>query len=507
MSKKIQDVLSLEFLLDKMKRLSFKQKLLILIIIWALIFIPSIINHSYSQRNEHYQFYPGTSGPENYMPSDWNVTTHPVNVDNTTEDGLLSLKTEGKNVTFRWIWNKDPSQGAHIGTVDVLIKDADEDRELVRLRRKNSTSRREVWSREIELDEDKKIEYYYKVGQTDIPTYKRRASIIMEGKNPYEETRTGPPPLIHFFFIPPALLTAPMELGGAFLSFNIYFSLFILIDSLLLFYAIKDIDGSKAYLSSIIFLVNPITVFTVHQDEPLIVFLMILPLFLLVRKFKYISSFSIGLGAVAKIWTAFWIPVILMGKGLEKIKYFIGIVSSALSVFLLFLLLWGEKVLWFLTFYGGTAGKKNIGGISFWNFGLKTLGLESDLLPTTVILIGIVLLEILVWWVAWKKSWGPICTIISFLTVFLAFYPKVHWEYILLLLPFLSILGSERDIFLILFYAVTVISAMTKFLGTLDGSHAFLPFVSSIILSSIFVYLLILIYNEEEKVSGIEFDI
>ncbi len=507
MSKKDPHILRVKSILKKIERLSLKQKLLVLIVIWGLIFIPSIINHSYGQRNEHYQFYPAASGPDNYSPSDWNVTTSPVSLDNTTNDGLLRLQTEGKNVTFTWVWNKDPSQGAHIGTVDVFFKETDEDWELVRLRRSNSTSQKEVWSKEIVFEEDKEIKFYYRVGQTDIPTYNRRASIILEGKNPYEETRTGPPPLIHFFFIPATLLTAPIEVGGAFLSFNIYFSLFVLLDSLLLFYSIKSIDESKAYLSSVIFILNPITIFTVHQDEPIVAFLMILPLFLFMRGRKYTSSLSIGLGTVAKIWTAFWIPVIMTCKVFKKIKCLITIILSGLSVLLLFTLIWGEKVLWFLTFYGGTASKANLGGISFWNYGLKMLKLDGSLLPTGIILMGIVLLELLVRYLAWKKEWGPISTIVSFLAVFLAFYPKVHWEYILLLLPFLSILASEKDVYLGLFYAITIIASVTMFLGSLNEEYGIFPFITSISLSLLFIYIVIRVYKKDGKISNIDFEI
>ena len=499
--------LKLESILDKLERLSLKQKLLILFLIWGMIFIPSIIDHSYVQRNDHYQFYPASSGPDNYEASDWDITTLPVPLENKTNEGLLSLEVQKEEeIKFEWIWNKDPSQGAHVGTVDVLIKKHD-DWKLVRLRRSNSTSDKEIWSKKVEIKEGKEIEYYYRAGQTDIPTYDRRASIILEGKNPYEQTRTGPPPLIHFFFIPPALLTAPMKFGGAFLSFNIYFSLFVLFDSLLLFYSIKNIDESKAYIASLIFILNPITILTVHQDKPIIVFLMILPLFLLMRNRKYISSLSIGLGAVAKIWTAFWIPIILMTKGIKKFKYLAVIILSGLSVFLLFILMWGEKVLWFFTFYGGTAGKQNIGGISFWNYGLKMLNLDGSVLPTTIILIFIGLVELFIWWLAWKKNWRPICTIVSFFLIFLSFYPKIHWEYILLLLPFLSILAVEKDIYLRLFYVITIIPSITMFLGSLDKDLAYLPLITALVLSLLLIYLFIRIYKEDGKISNIDFNI
>ncbi len=508
MIKKLFQDVSLESILDNLKGLSFKQKLLILAIVWALIFVPSIINHSYSQRSDHYQFYPEESGPDNYSPLNWNVTTSPVKLDNTTTDGLLSLKVnKDDKVEFRWVWNKDPSQGSHIGTVDVLYKTNGSEWNLIRLRRSNSSSLKEVWSREKEFKEDKEIQFYFRIGQTDIPTYARRTSIILEGKNPYEETRTGPPPLIHFLFIPPTVLSAPMSMGGVFLSFNIYFSLFVFFDSLLLFYSVKRLDESKAFLSSLIFILNPITILTVHQDEPIILFLMILPLFLLIRSKKYLSSISIGLGAVAKIWTAFWIPVLMTAEGIKKLKYVIVVIISSLSVFSIFLLVWGEKVLWFLTFYGGTAGKQNIGGISFWNYGLKFIGLDGSLLPTTSILIMIAFVELFVWGIAWKKGWRPISMLIAFSMIFLAFYPKIHWEYILLLLPFLSILASEKAIYLEIFYIVTIVPSITMYLGTLGDDLAFLPFITAVLLSLLFMYVVLRIYKEDGKISEIDFDL
>jgi len=230
-------------------------------------------------------------------------------------------------------------------------------------------------------------------------------------------------------------------------------------------------------------------------------------LFLLMRNRKYISSLSIGLGAVAKIWTAFWIPIILMTKGIKKFKYLAVIILSGLSVFLLFILMWGEKVLWFFTFYGGTAGKQNIGGISFWNYGLKMLNLDGSVLPTTIILIFIGLVELFIWWLAWKKNWRPICTIVSFFLIFLSFYPKIHWEYILLLLPFLSILAVEKDIYLRLFYVITIIPSITMFLGSLDKDLAYLPLITALVLSLLLIYLFIRIYKEDGKISNIDFNI
>lgn len=496
---------SLDSILEKIDEISFKKKLAILLVVWCLIFIPSIIDHSYIQRNDHYHFYPHSSGPDNYESSGWNITTFPDDLDNKNGDYLNLEVQKGQEVTFKWIWNKEPSQGSHVGTVDLLYKDSESEWESIRLRRKNTTENKEIWSKEKIFNENKEIKYYYVVGETDIPTFERRASIILDGKNPYEETRTGPPPLIHFLFIPPTVLTAPMSLGGAFLSFNIYFSLFVLLDALLLFVSLKEFDEAKAYLASMIFLLNPITIFTVHQDEPIIVFLMILPLFLLARNRKYLSSLSIGIGAVAKIWTAFWIPIMLMAKGLRKLKYLSIIVASGLSIFFIFLLAWGEKVLWFLRFYGGTAGKENIGGISFWNHGLKVFGISEGILPTTAILISIGLIELFIWYLAWKNDWKPISLISAFFMVFLAFYPKIHWEYVLLSLPFLSILSSVRNKYLILFYAITIFSSLTMLLGRVGKDLIFIPFSTSVLLLILFIYTLISIYNEDGKISKIDF--
>lgn len=507
--KNILDKDYLSRILDLIEKQSFKRKMLILVIIWALIFIPSIVHHSMILRDEHTHFYPIERGPGDYTPLNWNVETNPVPLEEQNEDGWLILNvSRGEKVSFQWLWHKKEDQRSHIGVVDVLYKEnARDELKLIRLREQSSDSSKDIWVRNKTFQEDKEIKFYFKVGETDIPIYDRRASIILDGKNPYEETRTGPPPLIHFMFIPAALLTAPENIGGTFLSFNIYFSLFVLLDALLLFYSIKDLDESKAYLASMIFVLNPITIFTVHQDEPIIVFLMILPLFLSMRNRKYLSSLSIGISAVAKIWTAFWIPVMLMAEGLKKLKYLLVIGLSGLSVFLLFLLMWGEKVLWFLRFYGGTAGKENIGGISFWNHGLKVFGISEGVLPTTIILILIGLVELFIWYLAWKKDWRPISMISAFFLVFIALYPKIHWEYVLLLLPFMSILAAERDRYLLLFYAITIFTSLTMFLGRLGKELSFIPFLTSIILLILLIYTLVSIYKEDGKISKIDFNL
>ncbi|MBS3816348.1 MAG: DUF2029 domain-containing protein [Candidatus Thermoplasmatota archaeon] len=499
--------LSLKNILEKLNSLSSKQKIIVLLLIWMIIFVPLTVDHSYMQRDEHYHFYPVKRGPEDYDPPDWDVRTRPLSMEEQTDRGWFLLNaTAGDEIGFEWIWKKSPEKSSHIGAVDILYEEnGSSELKTIRLRKEHENSTEEVWGKNVTFDEDKGIRYYFRVGRTDIPTFERRASLILEGENPYEEARTGPPPLIHFLFIPPTVLSAPVALGGAFLSFNIYFSLFVLLSAFLLFFSLREFDESKAFLSSMIFILNPITVFTVHQDEPIIVFLMILPLFLILRGKKYLSSAAVGLGTVAKVWTAFWIPIFFLYEGLREIKTLLTMILSGLSIFLLFVFMWGEKVLWFLTFYGGTAGKKNLGGISIWNLGLKLFKVNAEVLPTSMILLGILLAELLIWWLAWKRNWRPVSALVSFIIIFLAFYPKIHWEYVLLVLPFLSILATEEQRYLILFYIITALSSITMLLLRSDSVPVILAFFASLLLAASFIYVLVSIYKEGGNISDIDF--
>ncbi len=486
----------LDRLTDELGNWSRLKKILVLVIIWALLFIPPVLHHSLSLKDEHYYFFPEESAPEGFKTPDWNVTYTPQ--ENLSGDGITFRVKKGEQVEFRWSWLKEKRFGIHIGAVNVFYEMKGE-RGIVRLNELNSSSSNKTWEGEKTFHQNGEVTFHFRVEMTDIPIFNRRASIIADGGNPYEETWTGPPPLINFLFIPAAAIAPSVQMGGAFLSFNLYFALFLLLDSLLIYGCFRERDEENAYLASLIFLANPVTVLTMHQDEPLVAFLLILPLYLYVKKRKKGFPLAVGVGAVAKVWTGFWVPVMLTlrdERWKKRLGYVTVSIAAALGLLLLFRLAWGPDVLWFLKFYGGGASKSNVGGISFWSLGLQLFEINNGLLPVKAIMALIGILGLYLIWLSEKGRWSGLSLITVLLALFLALYPKVHWEYFLLLFSFLTYFSTEGKFFLI-FYTISIAVSLSMVIKSADGSAMI---AASLLCSLAYTILLFLtIYFIEER--------
>ncbi len=243
--------------LKTIQRWSTKKKILALIVIWALIFVPSVAIYTSIHRESSFSFYPEESSPMDVKQEDWGVVTSPES--GKEMDKYVINVTDGEKVDFKWK-AKNYTARVHIGQVNVYYETSWNSSGILRLHRieNESAGQNETWGEGKTFHNDGKVTYHFRADKSDLPRFFKRASVIIEGGNPYEEVRTGPPPLIHFFFIPPTILAPSLEYGGYFLSFYIYFSLFILIDSLMMFYLFKKWSEDKALLSSLLFIANPI---------------------------------------------------------------------------------------------------------------------------------------------------------------------------------------------------------------------------------------------------------
>lgn len=490
--------------ISRIDKWSIEKKILLMILIWLILFLPSIIHHSVVQKDEHIHFFPEEAAPPDFVEPDWNVTTAPQPLDNTSERGEIQLNvSSGETIEFKWIWNHGTDVHTHIGTVNVFYKIDGGKEKKIRLTAGNSTDKREIWTCEKTFEREGVISYHYRVERTDLSRYNRRASIILEGKNPYEEARTGPPPLIHFFFIPPVILSAPIGLGGYFLSFNLYFALFLLLDSLLLFKCLSFVYEKKAYFFSLLFIANPLTVLTLHQDECIVVFLTLLPLYFLMKNKKFLSG-SVGVGMIAKVWTSFWIPVLLLLNDEDiknRLAHLTAAIMSAAGLLLFFRLIWGPDVLWFLSFYGGSAGRSSIGGISFWNIGGKLFGLSGISSSILFILIGVGLLEVMVIFTSWKKDMPDIPLLTALMAVFFAFYPKIHWEYYLIIFPPLIFLGLRESKYISVLYLVSIFAVLSRTFKDASPPTIYLSlsFFFSICISLILIWSVYQLFEDVRK--------
>lgn len=339
--------------------------------------------------------------------------------------------------------------------------------------------------------------------KSDLPRFYRRASVIIEGGNLYEDVRTGPPPLINFYFIPPTVLAPSLEFGGYLLSFYIYFSIFILINSLMLFYLFKQWGENKAFISSLLFIANPLSVYTLFQDEGIITFTIILSLFLVIKNKKNLGAISIGLGIITKVWSGFLAPAQLYDKNTEfrkRIQRFIISVGTASVILLFFYLYWGSKTLWFIGFYGGAASKDTIGGISIWRALARTPLISTSSIQTRVILIfiGITLLAIL--YVAHRDDYDLLLVFTVTFAFFLAIYPKIHWEYYIMLLPGMLFYAVRDKRIFSIYIGLMIFSTLARMFrpSYFDPWVPYMIFIFSMIFTGLMLWMVYLLMRDNK---------
>ncbi len=465
---------------------SRKRKILVLILVWGLIFMPLITVYTNIHRESKFAYYPELASHRQTAQTDWDVVIYPES--SLEGDRYVIEVDEGETVYFRWR-AQNYTDIVHVGQVNVYHRIEGDEEDVIRLEmvREESKGGNETWEGEKTFEQAGEVHFYFRVDKSDLPRYYNRASVIIEGGNLYEDVRTEPPPLINFYFILPALLSPPMVYGGYLLSFYIYFSFFILINALLIFYLFEGWDENKAFLCSLIFVANPISFYTLFQDTGVVVFTVMLPMVLIVKERKNLASILVGLGVITKIWSGFLIPAQWYDKGKGIYRSILSIIT-ALVALLFFYLLWGSSSLWFIRFYGGVAEKSTLGGVSIWATLSRTGLVSSALINATMILILIGVLELFILYVAHKKGWDVFLVFTATLAIFLALYPKVHWEYYLILLPFMTFYAFRKAKLFSIFIGFITSLTLARFIRYLPSYPLRIFF--TVMLSNILNFLL-----------------
>ncbi len=483
---------------------STKKKILVLIVVWTLIFVPSIAIYTSVHRKTSFAFYPEESSPMDVERKDWDVMTSP----NGSQMGdRYVIKVEsGEPEYFKWK-AKNYSDQVHVGQVNVHYETSWNSSGILRLHHVDdeSSGNNETWAEEKTFRRDGEVSYYFRVDKSDLPRFYKRASVITEGGNLYEDVRTGPPPLINFYFIPPTVLAPSVEFGGYFLSFYIYFALFILMDSLLIFHMFKEWDENRAFISSLLFIANPISFYTLFQDEGIIAFTVILSLLLVVKQRKKLGAISIGLGSITKVWSGFLIPAQLFDRDQKfevRIQHLAISVGTAISFITLFYFLWGPKSLWFISFYGGSASKSTLGGVSIWSTLSSTPLISKTIIDSNIILAFIGLIELGILYIGYKKGWDIMLIFTSNLAFFLIMYPKIHWEYYLMLFPTLLFYAVRDKRIFSIYIGVILSLSFTRGIRAIPSYPAPFTTYSAFIFSTVTFLLIvwmIYIFVTEEK--------
>ena len=346
---------------------------------------------------------------------------------------------------------------------------------------------------------DKAINNDPSTDHTDNQLYIKRARTILEGSLLYRDVDTQTPPLINYLLVP------PVYFGGSPLAFEIYFSLFIIITVISIYYFLSPIDEKKAFLSAIAFLFVPTTLFVptfARQDEAIVVFFFLLPLLLLVRNKKYAYTFFSSLGVWIKMHSIFLIPPLLLkSKKRDLLNHIFIIIVVSLVITIPFLILAFKEFIWHLKFYFlGEGGK--LEGISFW----RILDSQGYGIPNIILISLFIISLLVVYFISYKKNystWKIIC-----LTLFLYFilYPKIHYEYFIMLFAIFVPYFIENKKSIAILYTISILSGATLLIEQryLDwkiatyASNVFIP-LALIFMISIDILLILLFLEDRES--------
>ena len=321
---------------------------------------------------------------------------------------------------------------------------------------------------------DKSINDDPATDHTDNQLYIERAKTILNGGLLYRDVVTKTPPLINYLLVP------PVYFGGSPFAFEIYFSFFIVLTVVAIYYFLASIDKKLAFVASLTFLFVPTTLATptfCRQDESIVVFFFILPLLLLYGKGrKYLFSVFSSLGVWIKMHPIFLIPPFLMKqKRKEIIKHVLIMAIFSLAIITPFLILAFDDFMWFIKFYLLGEGEE-LQGISLWRL-LDANGLS---IPSIFLVVLLFAALVLIYIKFYRKSIWKII-LLSLVTYFIL-YPKIHYEYYLMLfalaLPYL--VEKKKNIALI--YAISILTSVTllieqRYLDWKTTSYAYWFFV------------------------------
>ena len=283
--------------------------------------------------------------------------------------------------------------------------------------------------------------------KTDIPIFRDRVETILDGEWLYEDTEkiTVTPPLINYLLVPAVLL------GDTLVIWELWFTFFIFLSSVLLFYIIEPNFGTRSAISaSMLFASSPFAFFTsvaMVQDDAIIVVFLLLAFLFLARLMWLSAAVVFGLGTMTKLFPALCAPLAFFGpKGIQtKLKVVCFGLGSALLISLPFILFAQEGFFQFIEFYllgrqptSSTQAFEEVSlitqrGMSFWKF-LAVMGL---VIPTGL-LHGMLLISVVGIWAAVMKEKLDIQTgfLLCILSIFV-FYSKIHFGYHLMILGLL----------------------------------------------------------------------
>jgi hypothetical protein len=290
---------------------------------------------------------------------------------------------------------------------------------------------------------------------TDNQLYIERAQTILDGNLLYRDVDTRTPPLINYLLVP------PVAAGGTALAFEIYFSMFIVLTTLSLYHYLSRVDDQKAFYGALAFLLLPSTLVIpsfARQDESIVVLFFLLPLLSMVAsQRRWLYSAGAALGVWIKMHSVFLVPPFLIRERRHMLRHVAVMAIVSLAATLPFLILAYDEFMWHLRFYLLGKGEKTLQGISLW----RILDSQGVAVPKTGLIIIMGILFLAVYIMAYRRSLGVWKTVALTLLIYFVVYPKIHYEYYLVLFGLLSPYVIENRLMTAGLFGISLLSGAT----------------------------------------------
>jgi len=275
----------------------------------------------------------------------------------------------------------------------------------------------------------------------DISYYRERTQGVLDGLWLYRDIPCESPPLIVYLMLPAQLA------GGSELAYQTWFSVFILLTSLSLYWALRRYDDAKAFWVALIFIFIPVstieTVFAI-EDEAIVVWIFVLSILLAVIGRLRWSTVAMTIGTWTKLINAFLFPFQWRAaKSRRERLVLLGIVLGlSLLVCLPFMIVCPVEFLSFPFYYFLNSGPDDAptSNLNIWDF-LSMGGLELPSWFYLVLTIGVL---ILAYYIGLKRKRTLLEGMLIVLTAFILIYPRTTASYYTLPIALLLIWGVEN---------------------------------------------------------------
>jgi hypothetical protein len=260
--------------------------------------------------------------------------------------------------------------------------------------------------------------------------------------------------------------------GGSNVAYQVWFSAFILLTSLTMYWALRRYDDAKAFWVAFIFLFIPVsaieTAFAL-EDEAIVVWLFVLSILLAVIGRLRWSAVAMTVGIWTKLINAFLFPFLWRAASSWRERgVLLGIVVAlSFLISLPFLIVCPKEFLSFPLYYFLNSGPNDAptSNLNLWDF-LSMGGLQ---LPSWFFLVMIIGVLVLAYYLGLKRKRTLLEGMLIVLTAFILIYPRTTASYYTLPIALLLIWGVE-DRWLVIRCLVIYVPLLFSLLFTNNNS-------------------------------------